>query len=145
MKSLPNFILVGHAELRDIRFTAIAILHRFTLRFVFPNIAFFLLNLLPRAISTITSPVFCEFALELGGLPSHFNLSPSEHWGDWGEIDKLLEEQFARLGNFRLVIRTGKLYDRETFQRHAKVIFPLLTSRGCIHFETSPSVDKFWR
>ena len=94
------------------------------------------------ALSTITSPAFCEFALELSGFPSHFTQPSSVYWGDWGDINQLLEERFAMSGDFRIIITTGKLYDRETFRRHAEEIFPLLASRGCIRFETSFLIDK---
>lgn len=96
------------------------------------------------ALSTIRSPDFCELVLELGKLPSQFN-SRLEHWGDWGNVDRFFEERWGEREDFRLIIRTGKLYDRETFEAHAKESFPLSTKRGCIRFETLYSIDRYWR
>ena len=123
--------------------TANVALHQLTLRVAFPN-----LLLLPpelEVLSTVSPPTFREFVLELGKLPSHFSCPSWQHWGDWDDIDKLFAERFAEREDFRLVIRTGKLYDRETLQRHAKERFPLLAERGCIRFETSHLVDQYWR
>ena len=47
--------------------------------------------------------------------------------------------------DFKLIIRTGKLYDRETFEAHAKETFPLSAQRGFIRFETSYSIERHWR
>lgn len=91
------------------------------------------------------SPVFSEFVLELGKLPSQFSRPSWDHWGRWYIIDRYLEEIFAEHGDFSLIVRTGKLYDRETFQTHAQERFPLLAERGCIRFETSYSIDGYWR
>ncbi|KAF9645152.1 hypothetical protein BDM02DRAFT_693138 [Thelephora ganbajun] len=96
-------------------------------------------------LSTITSSVFCEFVLEFGKLPPYFNRPSLEHWGHWDKIDRFLEERFGERRDFRLIIRTGKLYNWETFQRHAKKRFPLLTRRGRVLFETSHSIEEYWR
>lgn len=96
------------------------------------------------ALSTITSPIFSEFVFELGKLPFLLTRPTWELWGHWVEIDQLFEERFAERGEFRLVIRTGKLYDRETFETFAKENFPLLARRGCVSFETSHSLDQHW-
>ena len=122
-------------------FTGITGLRRFTFRVPFTDMTVLDHDALLRALSTITSPVFSEFVLELGGLPTHFHGPSSKYRGRWKEIGELLENQFALHGDFRLNIRTGKLYDRETFQGHAKEIFPLLASKGCIQFEMSYSID----
>lgn len=112
----------------------------------FPHLSILSPTLGLRALSTITSPVFCEFVLELGKLPSQFSRPSFEHWGHWQDgIDKLFEKRFAERGDFRLIIRTGKLYDREMFQAHARESFPLLARRDCIRFETSHSIDRYWR
>jgi hypothetical protein len=121
------------------------VLRQLTFRVAFPWVPALLLDSTLSALSTITSLVFCEFILELGKLPSQFSLPSSEHWGNWSEVDRLFENQFAGRGDFRVTIRTGKLYDRETFQAHAKENFPLLARRGCIRFETSHSIDQYWR
>ena len=94
-----------------------------------------------QALQTIKSPVFCEFTLELGKHSSSF-------WGDWGhweEIDKFLEDRFSPYGDFRFVIKVSdKLCDMEVIQSRARVTFPLLAGRDCIHFERFSPDDKRW-
>lgn len=94
-------------------------------------------------ISTITSPAFCELVLELGGLSSRPD-QQHQYWGHWERVDEWLKERSATRGDFKLIIRTGKLRDPETFQKHAKEAFPLLASGGCINFEMSPFVEEYW-
>jgi hypothetical protein len=110
-----------------------------------PQVFIFQRDLLLTALTTITSPVFCEFVLELGGLSPHLNRRYSMHWGPWHKIDEFLEDRFAKRRDFRLTIRTGEPGDKEGFQRHARETFLLLESRGCVHFETSNSIEKHWR
>lgn len=93
-------------------------------------------------ILSISSPVFCEFVLELGGLPFQFGGPYREGRNRWGGTDRFLEQGFARHGDFKLIIRTPKFRDLGDFQVHAKEAFPLLESRGCIHFEISHSTGK---
>lgn len=75
--------------------------------------------------------------LELGNPAYLFNGSSSEDRGHWGEADKFLEEKFSKRGDFKVVIRTSGRYDPSIFRTYAKEEFPLMTSRGCIHFEAS--------
>jgi len=131
----------GYVELQDLDLTQLTVLRRLTFRMALPLVPIFERDPFPGVISTITSPAFCELVLELGGVPSHFDGSPSEHWGHWEEIEKVLEEQFARRGGFRLVIRTGKLRGWESFKRHGRETFPLLAAMGCIHFVTAYSTE----
>ena len=121
------------------------VLRRLTFRLAFPHMSSLPFKLTIGALSTIRSPNFCEFVLELGKLPSEFSRSPAEHWGYWGNIDRFFDERWAERGDFKLIIRTGKLYDRETFEAHAKETFPLSTRRGILRFETSYSIDRYWR
>ena len=93
------------------------------------------LDHLIRPLLTIASPIFCEFVLELSELPPHFYWSSFVYWDNWDVIDELLDERFADRKDFKLIVRTSKLHDQETFQRHAKETFSLLAGRGCIHFE----------
>lgn len=118
------------------------VLRRLTIRVLFTQVASIPFGPLP--ISTIASPVFSEFVLELGGLNSHPSWLPPEDWGSWEEIDEFLNGQFTNRGGFKLIIRTDELHDPTTFQRHATDAFPLLASRGCIRFETTPLIEKHW-
>jgi hypothetical protein len=93
-------------------------------------------DLLLEALSTIiASPAFREFTLELYGYSSYFCRQHSMEWGRWKKVDKFLEERFASRGDFSFVIQTGRVDDRETFQRQAREVFPLLVERGCARFE----------
>jgi hypothetical protein len=58
-------------------------------------------------------------------------------WGGWKKVDRFLEERFASRGEFSFIIRTSKVDDRESFERQAKEVFPLLVERGCARFEIS--------
>lgn len=90
---------------------------------------------LGMTVSTIASTTFCEFVLELGKIPHRFGRVFSGRRGYWRVIDRIFEGKFANHEDFRLIVRTGKLFDQETFQRRTRKAFPLLASRGCIHFE----------
>lgn len=123
--------------MKDLQLNGITALRRLTFRVVFTTASdVFAFNVLP--ILTITSPVFSELVLELGRLLFYFY---AMYWGYWGEIDEFLDERYAKHGNFRLIIRTGNLDAPSAFQRDAKEGFPLLASRGCIHFESSHTMD----
>jgi hypothetical protein len=132
----------GQMWLWDLKFTKLKVLRRLTIRVMFTRVSDITFGTLP--IASITSPVFSEFVLELGGLSSHPGGLPPEYWGRWERIDGFFKGRFANHGEFKLVIRTGELHNPETFQRHAKVIFPSLASGGCLHFEMTPSMEKHW-
>lgn len=121
-------------QLRFLRFKEIATLRRLTLRTAFTPVSGLAFGFIP--ISTITSPVFRELVLELGDVSFRFDGPSMAYWGRWEEIDRLADERFAKHNDFKLVVRTGELGDKEAFQKHFKDNFPLLASRGCIHFET---------
>ena len=124
--------------MKDLQLNGITALRQLTFRVVFTTASdVFAFNVLP--ILTITSPVFRELVLELGRLLFYFY---AMYWGYWGEIDKFLDERYAKNGNFRLIIRTGNLDAPSAFQTSAKEGFPLLASRGCIHFESSHMIDE---
>lgn len=121
--------------MRHLTFGEIAGLRRLTLRTAFTpmfGVAFWFIP-----ISTITSPVFRKFVLELGEIPSRFDGTSPLCWGRWGETDRLVAQRVARDSDFRFTVRTDKLHHSETFQRHTKETFPLVASSGRIHFETS--------
>ena len=133
-----NYLLfTGDIQLQGLVLRGIEVLCRLTLRLTFHQVINFKRGIFIGVLSTITSPVFCEVALEISKVPLHFDGPSSDHWGSWKEIDELLQNRFARYGSFRLLIRTGELHDPETFQMHAKETFPLLANRGRVRFETS--------
>ena len=144
---MVNFSPTGHDELEDLKLTQNAVLRRFILRMSFRQVPTFALQILPRVISTIMSPVFCEFVLELTRVPPSYPWGPwMLDWGHWRRIDRFLEDQFSECGDFRFVIRTGELGDQEIiFQERTKETFSFLAARGCIRFEISLSVEQYWR
>ena len=133
MELLPNFLLTGNREFQGLGFTGHLVLRRLSLRIAFLDVPISPPSPLLYALSTITSPTFCEFVLEL---PPKIDRPDFHDWSGWEEIDRVLEERFATRKYFRLIIRTGRFYDQETFQMHTKEIFPLLADRGLIRFET---------
>jgi hypothetical protein len=88
-----------------------------------------------EVLSTITSPFFCEFALEFLGPPPRFTNEIPGYLGRWEAVDVLLEQKFAMRGNFRLVVRSRHPDHLDYFRESAKEAFPLLESRGCVRFE----------
>ena len=131
----------GHRQFHSLEFTELTVLRRLTLRMVFTRMSSLAFTFLP--ILTVSSPVFCEFVLELGGRPFPLSGPSWGYRGRWEEIDGFLEQRFARHGGFKFIIRTSKVHDWETFQAHGKEAFPLLESRGCIRFQmSSTSAEK---
>ena len=116
------------------------VLRRMTLRISFCPAPAVNINLdhLPGVLSTIASPFFCEFVLELNKLHSQFDIKPSlGDWGRWGGVDKFLNERFSDREDFKVIIRAGKSYDGLAFQSHAIANFPSLASKGLVHLRTS--------
>jgi hypothetical protein len=129
-----NFPPTGGEEFVGLTFAEINVLRRLTFRMWLSYMSTFEPQLLLRALSTVTSPVFCELVLELGGHP--YLDEPSSVYQDrWQEIDRHLEERFRDRRDFKIIIRKGDSYGWEYFQRHVKEYFPLLARRGCIEFE----------
>lgn len=141
---MTDFLSIGYSELDELRFTDLTVLRRLTLR-----TTFFRMSNLPRdalciTLSSITSPSFSEFVLELGILPFPSGLR-FELWDDCDEVDSFLEERFAKNRDFKFIIKTSELHDRGAFERYAKEAFPLLAGTGRLRFEISDSVDKAFR
>jgi hypothetical protein len=124
-------------------FTELKVLRRFTLRVAFTQTLSLAFGCLPT--STIASPVFSEFVIEVGGVPPYAEEPCSAYWGYWERSDTFLERRFGSRGGFKFIVRTSELQTEENFQRQTKEAFPMLTSRGCIHFETSPLIKKYLR
>ena len=99
-------------------------------------------NLIRDVLKTITSHVFSDFVLEL--IPSPFPHNKLSSWDRrcWREMDGFLGKRFAKHENFKFIVRTSSRHHWENLQRDAGVLFPLLASRGCIHFEIFRSIGK---
>ena len=63
--------------------------------------------------------------------------------GDWLNIDRMFRSFLLWRPDFRLVIRTGTLSDRDEFEARVET-FPLMAERELIQFETSLALDKYW-
>ena len=123
-------------------FTKLTVLRRLTFRMTLSQVHTYLPDRFLQVLSTIKSPAFREFVLELRTRPLYFDWLPSEERGRWEEVEKFFEEQLAVHEDFRFIIRTPgppswEVLRWEALQGYARVIFPLLASRGCIHFEVS--------
>ena len=132
-----NFIPAGNFELYSLTLARVTALRRLTLRMTFLQVFFFQRALLREALSTITSPVFREFVVELREPPIPSKMLPLEYMGRWEEIDKLLEERFAKHEDFKVIIRMGVPCDQEYLHGHGKEFFPFLARRGCVGFDVS--------
>ena len=117
----------------ELQLTEMAVLRRLTLRMA----AFSDLDIpLVRMLSTIVSPAFCEFVLELGGSSPLPGRESMEKWGPWRDFDNLVEDNFATNRDFRFIIKTSEPPDWEELRKRAEQGFPLLAGRGCIYLET---------
>ena len=103
-----------------------------------------MLNLKPSCANLLsdTSLSLSEFVLELSGLPSELTQPSRMLWGNWDDIDKMFEKFLRSRPEFKVVIRTGRLYNRDKFQAQAKERFPLMARRGRLQFETCLVVDR---
>jgi hypothetical protein len=133
---LTNFLLVGYQQL-DL--TRIKGLRRLAIRPVLHSYPSTASQFLP--ILTITSTVFCELVLALG---TNRHVIVWTLWRPCTEIDRFLYERFAKHEHFRLVVKAGNISVLGAFRRHATEVFPLLASRGYIHFEVCHLIDKAW-
>ena len=130
-----NFLPIGSFKQHRPNFTEITLLRRLTVRMPFRQAMTIEPYILLQTLSSIASPVFREFVIELPKLLSQFEDQTLQDWGHWVGIDKYLEGRFSRHRDFRLTIRTDKPYDQATFQRYARIGFPLMARRRCLHFE----------
>ena len=92
----------------------------------------------------MTFPALSTFVLELVSPPPRSTQRSSDLWGDWDDIDRLFRSFLLWRPDFRLVIRTGTLSDRDEFEAHVQETFPLMAERELIQFETSLALDKYW-
>jgi len=95
--------------------------------------------------SATVPPTFSELVLELGEASSEFTQPPPILQGNWTEVDRLFEGLLDRCPDFKLVIRTDRLDARDEFQAQTKERFPLMARRNRVQFETSSTVDEYWR
>ena len=137
----PDYLELSRPNFRENRS-----LRSLVLRTPFPSLSELAMTSLWTSISTITSPTFSEFVLELvGRAPAGFPRPPLDGnpWGNWDEIDTVLNGFLEWCPDLKLVIRTGRLRNRDEYQAQARERFPLMTGRGRIHFETSLVIDKY--
>jgi len=131
----------GATELGCLALGQNSALRRFVVRATFVQLIKISLRDLRNVLKTIRSPVFSEFALELGTprVASMSNNRPQIR-GDWMGIDKWL----ARCRGVRLIIRTDGMYGNDTFREKAMDDFPLMAKSGRVSFEICSSVNEHW-
>ena len=96
-----------------------------------------------RTISTITSPFFSEFVLEVEDVPG--TLEPAhgawKWWETWTELDEMFERIDIERG-FRVVIRAELVHMGSNFTAQAENRLPLMAARKAIIFETGRFPEK---
>ena len=100
-------------------------------------------DVLFQTLSTISSPFFSEFILEVEKVPK--NLEPGNDawgwWGRWAELDEMFERIDMERG-FRVVFRAEEV-DRElNFTAQAEGQLPLMAARKRVIFEIGPFPEK---
>jgi hypothetical protein len=98
---------------------------------------------LSQTLSTITSPFFSEFVLEVEGTPMSYETPQSAWmcWGTWTKLDKMFERIDIERG-FRVVIRTESVEQELNITAQAENRLPLMTARKGIVSEAGPFPEK---
>ena len=98
---------------------------------------------LSRTLSTITSPFFSEFILEVEWIPGSLrSVRDAQYWwGMWTEPDEMFERIDIERG-FRVVIRAEDVGKESVFIAQAKDRLPLMTARNGINFEIGRFPEK---
>lgn len=102
-KRLINSILIGPTELHRLKLTKAVVLRRLTLRMPFDRVINTEPEVLFTILTTIRSPVFREFVLELTTLPAEYR--GMEHWGHWMRVGRFFWKQLAR--NRKITIKSS--------------------------------------
>ena len=117
-------------------------LRSFTLRVDFQAIRY-PYDALSRTLSTITSPFFSEFVLEVERVPG--TLEPAQNawmwWETWTELDEMFERLDIERG-FRVVIRAREVDKESNFTAQAENRLPLMAARKGIVFEIGQFPEK---
>ena len=100
-------------------------------------------DLLLQTLSTITSPSFSEFVLEVESVPT--NLEPGNDawtwWGRWIELDEMFERMDMER-EFRVVFRAKEVDGESNFTAQAEGQLPLMAARKRVVFEIGPFPEK---
>jgi hypothetical protein len=103
---LINFLSIGPtSELDHLELTKAAALRRLTLRMPFDRAINEEPEVLLPILTTVKSPVFREFVLELTTLPAEYRGPSVEHWDHWLKVGNFFWLQFV--GNFKITIKTS--------------------------------------
>ena len=127
---------LGHGELGHLRFHKNGSLKSVIIKTPFSNLPGLTLRSSCTNILGGASLSLSEFVLELSGLPSELTQQSLVLWGDWKDIDKRFESSLRFRPHFKVVIRTGRLYNRDEFQAQVRERFPLMSRRDRVQFET---------
>ena len=100
-----DFLSTGSIQLRSLELGKMTTLRRLTFRIPFHQAVE--PNVLIGELSTIKSPAFCEFVLEMI-MPKHQGIGPLfDHQEHWSKIIEFFQEQFTPRGGFKVTIKTG--------------------------------------
>ena len=113
-------------------------LRSLTLRVAFDTIRY-PYDVLSQTLSTITSPSFSEFVLEVERVPTI--LEPGNDawrwWGTWTELDEMFERMDIERG-FKVVIRAEEMDRGLNLISQAENRLPLMAARRGIVSKTGP-------
>jgi hypothetical protein len=99
-----NSILIA-TELHRLELAKAVVLRRLTLRMPFDKVINTEPEVLFTILTTVKSPVFREFVLELTTLPAEYRGPSVDHWDHWVKVGNFFWKQFVR--NFRVTIKTS--------------------------------------
>jgi hypothetical protein len=94
---------------------------------------------LSQTLSTITSPFFSEFVVEVEWVPGILEQTHGP-W-TWTELDKMFERIDIERG-FRVVIRAERVDRESNFIARVENRLPLLAARKGITYEIGPFPEK---
>ena len=98
---------------------------------------------LSQTFSTITSPFFSEFVLEVERVPRTLGPAHSAwmRWDTWTKLDEMFERIDIERG-FRVVIRAEEVDEGSNFIVQAEGRLPLMAARKGIVFEIGRFPEK---
>ena len=96
-----------------------------------------------QTLSTIISPFFSEFVLEVKGVPTTLvsDYDARTWWGKCVELDEMFERMNNERG-FMLVIRVEETSGESNFVTQAEERLPLMVARKGVVFEVGPFPEK---
>ena len=100
-------------------------------------------EVLSQTLSTITSPFFSEFVMEVATVIGTGEMSHNawRWWETWSELDKVFERIDIERG-FRVVVRAKDMGREPNFTAQVENRLPLMAARKGIVFEIGPFPER---